>query len=272
MNAAICTSFDYAIPFERAVAMIRDAGFEVVSFGARPHHSGYATAAGRAAIRRLMAGHGLSIESVHAPFPEGDRLFAVDDAERMESVRLCQMAMDAADELDGRIVVIHLIQPYGIPPGDVRERMIAQGRRSVAALATYAARRGVKLALENGQKADYDQVVIDFLEEFTDPHVGFCYDSGHENVQGTCFRILERFGSRLLTVHIHDNSGRDTHVLPYEGTIDWERFRLVFHGLRYSGNLLLETDIQNSGFKDPAVFLQQAWERAGRLLLRPGRC
>ena len=246
--------------------MIREAGFEIVALGARPEHSGYATADGRDQIRRLLRQNGMTIDSVHAPFPEGDRLFSLDQSIRDESLRHCQVAIDAAEELAGRIVVIHLIQPYGIPHDKVRERMIEAGRQSVAALADYAARRGVKVALENGQKQDYDDVLAALLVEFTAAHIGFCYDSGHENVQGTCFRMLQTFGHRLFTTHIHDNKGADTHVLPYEGTINWEQFRTVFHGLDYTGNLLLETDIANSEFKVPSLFLSRARECAERLL------
>lgn len=267
MKPAICTSFDYNLPFPRAVEMIAAAGFEVVALGGRPGHSGYATAEGRAGIRRLMEEHGLTIDSVHAPFPEGDRLFSLDDAERAESVRLCQLAMDAASELESRTVVIHLIQPYGIPEGDTRNRMIERGRRSVGALADYAGKTGVRLAMENGQKQEYDDVLIAFLNEFTDPHVGLCYDSGHEHVKDGSFAMLEQFGHRLFTVHIHDNDGSsDAHVLPWEGTTDWERFRQLFHSFDYRGNLLLETDIGNSRFTDRAVFLHEARQRAGLLL------
>jgi len=108
--------------------------------------------------------------------------------------------------------------------------------------------------------------VARFLAEWNDEHVGFCYDAGHENVQGTCFKMLEHFGPRLLTVHLHDNQGSDTHMLPYEGTIDWDRFCTVLRGLRYSGNLLLEVDTQHSQFQDPSVFLAEARQRAARLL------
>ncbi len=266
MKPAICTGFDYGIPFPQALRLIGDAGFEVICIGARPEHSGYTTTVGRTAIRELLADNGLTVDSIHAPFPEGDRLFSLDEAEREESIRLCLSALDAAAELDGRIVVIHLIQPYGIPEGEVRREMIEQGRRSVSVLAEGASARGVSLALENGQRAEYDQVLRDLLHEFRDEHVGFCYDSGHENVQGTCFRLLEQFGDRLLTVHLHDNRGSDIHALPYEGTIDWDGFREVFHGLDYSGNLLLEVGITNSQFKDPVVFLSEARDRAERLL------
>lgn len=267
MKPAICTGFDYAIPFDRAVAMVRRAGFGAVALGARPAHSGYDTPAGRAAIRRLLADHGLALNSVHAACPEGDRLFALDAGQRRDSVRLCSMALDAAAELGAPIAVIHLIQPYDLPHDEARDRMIAFGRDSVARLAARAAAQGVKLALENGWRQDYDEVLAEFLEAFASGPVGFCYDSGHEHIRGSGFSMLERFGRRLLTVHLHDNTGTDTHVLPFEGNIDWDRFRQVFHGLGYSGDLLLEVDIAHSFFKDPATFLAEARRRAKQLLL-----
>jgi len=269
MKPAICTSFDYNLPFARVMPMIRQAGFEVVSIGARPQHSDYHTLEGRAVIKRLADEYELEIDSVHAPFPEGDRLFDLDEANRLQSVRQCKIAIDAAADLNGRIVVIHLIQPYGIPHGDVRDRMIAQGMISVRALADYAVAKGVKVAFENGQKLDYDQVLEVFLTKFSGNPIGFCYDSGHENVQGTCFRMLEKFGRRLLSVHLHDNTGSDTHMLPFEGNIDWEQFKKIFHKLDYSGKLLLEADIKNSQFKDPELFLSEARKRAERLMQPP---
>ncbi len=266
MKPAIFTSFDGSIPFAQAISMICEAGFEAVALGGGREHSGYLTATQRTETRRLIAESGMTIDSLHAPFPEGDRLFSLDEPERVESVRQCQNALDAAVDLDGRIVVVHLIQPYGIPPGEVRSKMIDQGRRSMSALAARAVDRDVKLAMENGQRRAYDQVLVDLLTEFDDPHIGFCYDTGHENVQGTCFSLLEEFGDRLFTIHVHDNTGTDSHMLPFEGTIDWTRFREVLHGLPYSGNLLLEASPKNSQWKAPREFLMQAKRCADSLL------
>lgn len=269
LKTSICTGFANSIPFAQVINMIKEAGFEAVSLGARPEHSGYATADGRNAIRNLIEKNGLTIDSVHAPFPEGDRLFSLNENERLESIRQCKVAIDAAMELDGKIIVVHLIQPYNIPHGEERDRMIGKGKGSIKAIAHYAAGKGIKVALENGQKLDYDQVLESCLSEFNSDTVGFCYDSGHENVQGTCFRLLEKLGHRLQTVHLHDNLGSDTHMLPYEGNIDWDRFRKIFHALTYSGNLILEADIKNSQFKDPQVFLSEARKRAEMLLQPP---
>lgn len=270
MKLATISSFDETIPFDRAIPMIREAGFEVVSLGPNPGYSGLMTAPGRAALLKLLGTNGLALDSIHAPWSgDGPLLFSLEDNRRREGMRQCELAMDAASELECKILVIHLLYgtlPHGQPPGPVRDKMIEQGRRSVSALAAYGAGRGVKLALENGEDPYYDMVLEDFMAEFDDANIGFCYDSGHENLNGKCFRLLEKFGRRLFTVHIHDNTGTDAHTLPFEGAIDWDGFRKVFHSLGYCGNLHLEADIRNSQFRDPAVFLAQAWARGMRLL------
>jgi sugar phosphate isomerase/epimerase len=80
------------------------------------------------------------------------------------------------------------------------------------------------------------------------------------------FKILEKYGPRLCIVHLHDNSGEDSHRLPYEGDTDWPQLMSVLRGLGYSRSLLLEADLRNSQFKDRTVFLAEAWQRAQRLL------
>lgn len=266
IRPAIYTGVDKVIPFPDLVPQIRDAGFEVLALS-HPKHNGYDTPAGRGVIRRLLEQHGMTLDSIHAPFPEGDRLFALDEVARRESIRQCKIAIEAAAELNGPIVVVHLIQPYDIPHDEARERMIVCGKASLQILVDHAAERDVKLALENGQRRDYDEVLEDCLAEFPAETVGFCYDSGHENVQGTGFQMLERNAARLLTLHIHDNRGADTHELPYEGNIAWDRFRRVFQSLDYRGNFPLEVVVaKGSPFHDLKVFLAEAYQRAERLL------
>ena len=262
MKPAICTSFDYAIPFAMAIPMVRQAGFEVVSIGARPQHSEYHTAEGRARIKRLTGEHGLSIDSVHAPFPEGDLLCSLDEGKRQESIRQCRLAIDAAQELQAGSVVIHLDR--GSPEPQLQSRIVEQGLRSLRALSAYALEKEVRLALENGM-GPYNLVLDRFMAEFTTEPIGFCYDSGHENVDRTSFRVLEKYGHRLFIVHLHDNTGEDSHQLPYEGDTDWPRLMGILRRLGYARSLLLEADMKNSQFKDPAVFLAEAWARAGRL-------
>jgi len=270
MKLSINSDFNVAIPIDRSLAMIRNAGFEAISLGGRLVHSRYDLPKGRAEIASLLEKHGLTISWVHAPFPLGDKLFSLKDSERHESIRQCWLALDTAKELTGQIVVIHMIQPYGVPLGERRDQMISRGMESIKVLAEYASKRNVRIAFENGQRKNYDGVLEACLARFDGDQIGFCYDSGHENVQNKCFELLEKFSSRLIALHIDDNNGKsDQHKLPYEGTIDWDKFRQVIHGVDFRGDLALEVLMQNSKFKDPEVFLAEAKERGDKLLLPP---
>jgi len=259
---AICTSIDYAIPFDAMMRMIRGAGFEAVGLGGRLGHAGYETPEGTERIKALADALGMAVVSVHAPFPEGDQLCSLDENRRLESVRLCKAALDAAKRLDAGNVVVHLARP--LPDPAEQERALAKGFESVRALADRASDRGVLLALENGMGA-YNQTLFRFMDEFAAEPVVFCYDSGHENVDRSGTSVIERFGARLRIVHMHDNTGRDTHALPFEGDTDWPRVMGALGGLGYANAMLLEASMKESAFKEPEVFLAEARKRAERL-------
>ncbi len=266
MQPAICAAIDYAIPFAQTVPLIAEAGFGVIALGARPEHSGYHTPEGRDGIRQLAHRHGLKIDSVHAPFPEGDRLCSLEESERLESVRQCQIAIEAARDLEVGIVVVHL---NASPDVSVLGPMMDQAIGSMEALATCALARGVRVAVENSWGEPYGLMLDRVLTEFGGEPIGFCYDSGHENVNRAGVRDLERYGHRLLTLHLHDNLGDDAHMLPYEGDVDWARLMDRLRSFGYPGRLLLEVCTARSAFQDPALFLREARRRAARLLEHP---
>lgn len=263
MRPAICTGFDPAVPFAESVAMIVEAGFQAIAIGARPEHSGYDTADGRRRIAALVDDCRVRVDSVHAPFPEGDRLCSLDEAERSESIRQCEVAIDAAEELGTDVVVIHLNTDAD---ASVRERMLDRGFGSMASLSEHALGRGVRLALENSWGEPYAEMLHAIMGEFAEAPVGFCFDAGHGNVDGVGVGDLLRYGDRLLTVHLHDNLGTDAHMLPYEGNMDWGRIIGALRDVGYRGNLLLEVATHDSEFKDAGTFLSQAHGRAERLL------
>ena len=71
---------------------------------------------------------------------------------------------------------------------------------------------------------------------------GFCLDIGHLLLLGldtkTC---MEKLGSRIKALHIHDNDGvDDLHLSPYLGVTDWERFLKGLIAIDYNGNLNFE--------------------------------
>lgn len=62
------------------------------------------------------------------------------------------------------------------------------------------------------------------LDRIDSDHVGFCYDSGHENAFTPDADYLDSYADRLFAMHLHDNDGHhDQHRLPFTGTVDWEK-------------------------------------------------
>ena len=53
-------------------------------------------------------------------------------------------------------------------------------------------------------------------------NVKLCFDTGHAHLEGGVVAGLKAIHDLVVTTHVHDNRGeRDDHLLPYEGTIDW---------------------------------------------------
>ena len=87
--------------------------------------------------------------------------------------------------------------------------------------------------------------LIEFVDSYQEPDwVGICWDTGHANLMRfDQRRALQTVGSRLIALHVNDNSGqtKDEHQLPYLGNVDW---RAVLQGLvdiDYQGDLTYET-------------------------------
>ena len=51
----------------------------------------------------------------------------------------------------------------------------------------------------------------------------FCYDSGHNHCFDGDYDYLEKYGDKLICLHLHDNMGdSDSHTLNKYGNIDWD--------------------------------------------------
>ena len=79
------------------------------------------------------------------------------------------------------------------------------------------------------------------------PSAGFTLDTGHSILYGEGpVSYLERSGSRLRHLHLHDNLGGDSeryhdlHLPPGQGIVDWERLAIELRNRKYSGTSVFE--------------------------------
>jgi sugar phosphate isomerase/epimerase len=118
----------------------------------------------------------------------------------------------------------------------------------IVRIADYAAKFGVRLAVENIFDSVWclDRILEELGDDPEDTNVGICIDTGHAAVSHDAGRdsvcnYLERYAAQLCHLHLHDNLGaHDDHLLPGAGTIDWQRVRKVLTNIGFEGTAVLE--------------------------------
>jgi sugar phosphate isomerase/epimerase len=96
----------------------------------------------------------------------------------------------------------------------------------------------VNLALENLRHLDYLDYV---MKNISSKRLGFCFDSGHKNYLSPNRDVLKDYRDRLFALHLNDNKGDDdTHMLPFDGTLDWSSVIRNLKDINYRGALSLE--------------------------------
>lgn len=103
----------------------------------------------------------------------------------------------------------------------------------------------IKLAIENMDKKDELwelSTLITLIKELKCKNVGLCLDTGHANLNYERIEEeIERLGDYLIATHIADNHGvKDEHLMPYFGTICWEKVIKAFNAISYEQYLTYE--------------------------------
>lgn len=216
-------------------------------------------------IARWLQIYELHLNDLHASDGVEKYWVSFSEYERLAGVALVKNRIAMAARLESDVIILHLPRE----PEDATERTAfwAQTRTSLDTLAPYARKHQVRIALENLPDDNYltiEKVLANYPSDF----IGICYDSGHGNICGDGLAFLERFKHRLLAIHLHDNDGKgDQHLLPFTGTVDWERLTQLIATSGYRKCVSLESTIHHTGITSEYTFLEQAFN-AGRTLTR----
>lgn len=112
------------------------------------------------------------------------------------------------------------------------------GLERIRKIVDYARELNIKVAFENTKIKGYLEYVFDNIKN---DNMGICYDAGHCHAHFDDEFDFVRFKNKIFAVHLHDNDkSDDQHLLPFDGTIDWEDVigKLVQNG--YKGPVTLE--------------------------------
>jgi len=215
-------------------------------------------------IGRWLRDFGLALTDLHASAGVEKGWCSPRDYERLAGIELVQNRIAMTPRLGSDAIILHI--PTEPTESAERDAYWSRVRRSLDALQPFAQSHGVRIALENGGKDNFDTLERVFALYGPD-FVGLCYDSGHGNLAANGLDRLDRVKDRLLSVHLHDNDGTgDQHKLPFEGTVDWPRLARLIAASPYRKPISLESNMGSyPKGSDEMEHLRKAFDAATRL-------
>lgn len=222
----------FPLSMEQRFSKIKDAGFQSLLLW-----WGNDEADSRARRVTLARKYGLHIENAHATT---DNLNAIWTEGSKGDCVLSELKQEVIDcsEFGIKTLVVHLTNGNAPPP------VSSIGISRIEQLIKLAELLKVQLAFENVRKPEHIRYVLD---SFLSPYVGLCYDSGHEHFWSPDIDWLHEYGTRVFAIHLHDNNGdKDSHLLPFDGTIDWVKKSKQIANSAYTGTITIESEIHAS--------------------------
>lgn len=112
------------------------------------------------------------------------------------------------------------------------------GLKRLQEIVDYAESLNIKVAFENTKIKGYLDYVI---KNIHNENAGICFDSGHYHVHFNDELDFSTFKDRIFAVHLHDNDkSDDLHLIPFDGTLDWENVIKNLKECNYDGPITME--------------------------------
>ena len=186
---------------------------------------------------------GLELSSCHLPFYMPD---PSDDEAMRRFSRDIISGIDAASVMEIPLAVIHPIALHAKRAST--EKWADDNLKFLTPICEYGSKKGIRLCLENMAstcegKDDhlYGSTAGEIHSLASALGMGICWDTGHANVSHLPAEDMLKLGNRLCLVHAHDNNGyRDSHDLPFTGTVDWESVTEMLSRIGYNGYINVE--------------------------------
>ena len=236
---------------------IRGAGFRQIEIFAARQHLDYRDANQVRDVAEWFHDHDVELFSLHAPLyndmewgRSGGLAISVaylERRKRIESMDEIKRALMVAEQIPFRYLVLHL----GLPEEEFSIEKFDAAFTSLEHLNLYAKERGVSILLENiPNELAVPERLIRFLH-YTHMGLKVCFDTGHAHMTCGVEHAFEVLKDHIASTHIHDNrQGKDEHLPPFEGGIDWERTVRDFRGLDSQVPLMFE--LRNFGPATPS--------------------
>ena len=223
-------------------------GAEAVEIFAARQHFDYTSREHIAELGSWFRSNSLRPFSMHAPlFPDREMGRAgapavnvphPEKARRIDAMDEIKRALEAAEIIPFSNLVLHL----GERTDGWSQRSIEYAINALEHLGAFAHPLGVRLLVENLiSEPTTPERIQAILEIGHLNNVKICLDLGHAHITVGVAAAIASFGSRVASVHIHDNHAvKDEHLWPGEGHIDWPAAVKALKGLATPPAAVLE--------------------------------
>jgi sugar phosphate isomerase/epimerase len=204
-------------------------GAQAVEIFAARQHFDYTSREHVAEVAAWFRSNTLQPFSMHAPlYPDREmgragapavNLLHPEKTRRIDAMDEIKRALEAAEYIPFRHLIVHL----GERDDAWSPRSIEYSITALEHLGAFASPLGVRLLVENllSEPTTPEHLVM-VLDIGHLDNVHACLDLGHANVTVGVAEAITALGSRIESVHVHDNHGtKDEHLWPGDGTIDW---------------------------------------------------
>ena len=253
--------FQPGYPAESAADRLAALGFEAldmaldywVGFPDSPFlGDGYLTWADE--LRARAEKNGVPYTHSHAPGEAGDS-------------PLVGRSLETAAALGAKYMVLHPVWRENGAIVEDAERFIRLNADAVRPWLAKAKDCGVTILSENllwGASKD-PRIIASLIASVGSEQFGWCFDTGHANCFGYRPAVLEECAVVPLSLHLQDNRGSgDDHLIPGEGTVDWDAMTAALRKVGYPGDCVLEAHHQSRDAADEErdAILSRLMERA----------
>jgi len=234
--------FEPGYPGEKAIERLAGLGFEsldmALDYWVKPDspflNEGYLQWA--KGLRAKAEQTGISYTHAHAP---GE---AAGNPHILRSI-------EVAGVLGAKFMVLH--PQWRREDGSIledEEEFIQRNAEAVRPWLETAERCGVVILTENllwGASVD-PRIVARLVQRVNSEWFGWCYDVGHANCFGFGPSVVTECAVPPQSLHLQDNhGGGDEHLIPGDGTVDWEGTVAALKAVGYGGDCVLEAHHQS---------------------------
>jgi sugar phosphate isomerase/epimerase len=204
-------------------------GAQAVEIFAARQHFDYTSREHVQELASWFASNTLEPWSMHAPlFPDREmgragapavNLIHPEKSRRIDAMDEVKRALETAEYIHFKNLVVHLGERTDTWSPRTQEHALT----ALEHLDAFARPLGVRLLAENlVSEATTPEHLMEIFSIGHLTRLGACLDLGHAHITVGIAEAIATLGSRIVSVHVHDNHAvRDEHLWPGDGNIDW---------------------------------------------------